>query len=195
MNLFNKQLRQGFTLVELLVVIAVLGILATVLLVAVDPLEQFARGRDASRKQVVAQLGHALYAYYTTQATSTGSVFPNIVASGADWIDAMGPSGTGDVKTIPSAVGGGAGCPAFGANDSNWSGWCYRAVPGTNPTSVIVFTPMESKTELTKCTAVTSTNTGPWYVWSSSDGRAGLVCLANLTTYPTVGTQVWNARQ
>jgi len=63
----RKHLSFGFTLIELLVVIAILGVLAGAILVAINPLEQLARGRDAGRKSTVDELGHATQAYYTAQ--------------------------------------------------------------------------------------------------------------------------------
>ena len=63
----HQRLRNGagFTLIELLVVITVLGVLATIVLLAVNPGEQLARAKDASRIEAVTQLSRALQAYYT----------------------------------------------------------------------------------------------------------------------------------
>ena len=67
-NLLSKFSSKGFTLIELLIVIAILGILAAGILVAIDPVEQLSRGRDAGRKSAVTQLGRALQAYYTANS-------------------------------------------------------------------------------------------------------------------------------
>src|ERR1700704_6424972 len=61
---------EGFTLIELLIVIGVLGVLAAALLVALNPLEQLARGRDAGRLSSVNQLGRAMQNYVTQQGTN-----------------------------------------------------------------------------------------------------------------------------
>lgn len=54
----------GFSLVELLVVMAVLGILATVVVVAIDPSARMAEARDAQRKSDLSQIADALEVYY-----------------------------------------------------------------------------------------------------------------------------------
>lgn len=162
----NISSQKGFTLVELLVVIGVLGVLAAAVLTAINPLEQLARGRDGGRKSTVSQLGNAVQSYYTSQ----NAVYPT---GNATWITALQTAG--ELKTVPAAVT--PGCA--GTNAQN--GWCYVA----NATDAIVFAPAESASEKTRagCTATQST----WIVWSSAAGRTGATCTANATTYPAVG--------
>lgn len=60
---------KGFTLVELLVVIGVLGILAAGLLATIDPLEQFRKGQDNNRREASVELVNALTRYYASYST------------------------------------------------------------------------------------------------------------------------------
>ncbi len=53
----------GFTLIELLVVIGIIGILAAVVLVAVNPGRQFAASRDTGRNSDLNSLIKAAYQY------------------------------------------------------------------------------------------------------------------------------------
>lgn len=54
----------GFTLVELLIVIALLGALAIGLLATVDPFEQLKKGRDTATRNTVSELYNGFIRYY-----------------------------------------------------------------------------------------------------------------------------------
>lgn len=62
----KKYLSYGFTLVELLIVIALLGVIATIVIAAINPIEQANRARDAGMKADASQLISAIERYYTT---------------------------------------------------------------------------------------------------------------------------------
>jgi prepilin-type N-terminal cleavage/methylation domain-containing protein len=57
----------GFTLVELLIVIALLGALLIGLLVALDPIEQIRRGQDAGIRNTASEFFNAVNRYYTNK--------------------------------------------------------------------------------------------------------------------------------
>ncbi len=61
MKYFN---RSGFTLTELLVVMAVMGVMATIVVALINPVTQQQRAYDARRKSDLSQIQKALELYY-----------------------------------------------------------------------------------------------------------------------------------
>jgi prepilin-type N-terminal cleavage/methylation domain-containing protein len=170
----QKYLKKGFTLIELLIVIAILGVLAVVVLVAINPLEQLARTRDAGRISSVTQIGHATQAYYTSQ----NAVYPTV----ANWSGATGAGSliaAGELTALPSAVaysvsGVSACAEADGAAVAN-STWCYDT---TAANGAIVYATLESNSNNAKCPTATPK---AWALYSTAMGRAGVVCTAAAT--------------
>ena len=161
----------GFTLIELLVVIAVLGVLAGGILVAINPLEQLARGRDAGRKTTVQQLGNAVQSFYTSQ----GAVYPT---QSTTWMTTLQTAG--EIKTSPtnpSGTGYTTGCNTAGVAQN---GYCYQ----TDGIDAIVYGQAEAQGSETSA-GCTGTQVA-WVVWSSAEGKTGLACLA-ANVDPTVG--------
>lgn len=60
----KQKITLGFTLIELIIVVAVIGVLFTVFISTINPPEQFKKSRDTKRKTTMAQIQKALEAYY-----------------------------------------------------------------------------------------------------------------------------------
>ena len=164
--------KKGFTLIELLVVIAVLGVLATVVIVALNPFQQLAKGRDAGRLSVTAQLGETTVTY----ATNNGGTFPT---ANATWITTLQTAG--EVNTIPAAIAYSiSGISACTTNVQN--NLCYKQTAATGP--IIVYARLEGTNSISRCAA----GQNAWAVYSSADGRGGIVCAA---AEPAAGNQTF----
>lgn len=90
-NVIKKYRSQrGFTLIELLVVIGIIGILAAVVLVAVNPARQFASARDTQRRADLYGLTNAVYQYATENNGNLPTVIttsPTHVGTGGGLVD------------------------------------------------------------------------------------------------------------
>lgn len=160
---YKTRFNKGFTLIELLIVIAILGILTTAVLVSINPLEQFARGRDSGRLGAVDQLGHAVQSFYTSQ----DGVY---LSTGGTWITSLQTAGELKTKPVnPTSAGYVVGCNTANLAES---GYCYQV--NAAGTDAIVYARAESNAQKVK--AACGNNTETWLLWSSADGRSGLVC-------------------
>lgn len=57
----------GFTLIEILIVVALIGALFLGILATIDPLEQLKKGSDTARRNLASQLYNGFLSYYATQ--------------------------------------------------------------------------------------------------------------------------------
>jgi prepilin-type N-terminal cleavage/methylation domain-containing protein len=107
--------KRGFTLIELIIVIAIIGLLAVIVLVALNTAK--AKSRDASRKTTVHQIESALELYYADNASYPPSDF-------------NAPESVGNLSTyiVPKYI------PSISYDDTNVSGGVYYrpASPVTN---------------------------------------------------------------
>ncbi len=174
----NPQQQKGFTLVELLIVIAIIGVLAGVLLVALNPFEQFARARDAGRISAVTQIGRAISNYYTSHA---GTTFP----AGATWYTEL-TTNSSDLNTlsVPLVAGSGTNCTRNAQSANN--NVCYGII--SSGADAAVWTAAESQNEINKYTAGnggTACANIVDIVYVFSKGQVFLDCLAKGAS-PTV---------
>ncbi len=73
--MISARIRKGFTLVELLVVVAILGILAAILILAINPAESQRKSRDATRLSDLATVRNAV-----DLSIADGAVLPGTAA-------------------------------------------------------------------------------------------------------------------
>ncbi|OGY07826.1 MAG: hypothetical protein A2782_01645 [Candidatus Blackburnbacteria bacterium RIFCSPHIGHO2_01_FULL_43_15b] len=154
--------QRGFTLIELLVVITIIGLLAIAILVGLDPVQQFAKVRDANRLSATSQLGHAMEAYGITNSS-------DYVNESATWITDLVNSG--EIKAVPPSVNYSVvGIVACAVNVQN--NYCYDATSFAGTEPWVIFARLEAKANTSRCGA----GTLAWAVYSSANGRGGIVC-------------------
>ena len=76
--------KKAFTLIELLIVIALLGTLAVALLAAIDPFEQFKKGTDTATRNTAQEYYNALIRFYA-QRSAWPTTFPKITPDGTGY--------------------------------------------------------------------------------------------------------------
>lgn len=173
----KKHLVNGFTLIEVLIVLAILGVLAVIVLVAVDPSERQAQARDTGRLNSVTQIGHAIQSYYSGRQ----GIYPQTGTWAQDLLSG------GDLSTFPSGLSYTAGttvaCETF-------------EQPGVDPTycynldadyGAIVFAKAESEAQQEKCITPEET----YFVFSTADSRAGTICSDGDPTPWASGSQTY----
>ncbi len=175
-----KKSQRGFTLIELLIVIAILGVLAAVVLVAINPIEQLKRGRDASRISGVSQLGDAMIHWATAQNTA---IYP-VAASGWQTNILVKANETNTVIVAP------AGAPVCGAGSgvNLDNGYCYSDL--NSQTNFVIWTNLESGVEASKASCVSPAQVAA--VYFGTNGKVQLDCLASNSTIPKTSDTLFN---
>jgi prepilin-type N-terminal cleavage/methylation domain-containing protein len=100
---------KAFTLIELLIVIALLGALAVGLLAALDPFEQLKKGTDTGVRNTVSEVHGAIIRYYAVRGNmpwQSNSIGPIDLSSGYNQVGIQRIVETGELKTDFSALAG-----------------------------------------------------------------------------------------
>lgn len=142
-------MKRGFTLVELLVVIAVIAVLAAITIVAVNPAKKLAQARDAARKSSIQQVVTSLATYYT-QNSSYPAAAEDLVTNG-------------ELKNLPKGP--------TGADFSYVINPASCTTAGKNCAGAVLYDTYEQPT--TAC----ATGTAYWG-WTSGSGATGKICTA-----------------
>lgn len=125
---FNKYFQKGFTLVELLIVIAILGILAAGLLVAIDPVDKINAANDSRVQRDIASLASAAESF----AVVNNGFYPAALAELRT---------AGEIRNIPTPPGGYGTAYAFAGTTSS-GGACTS---GVDCTQVVITGTLKSK--------------------------------------------------
>lgn len=137
-----KTNNRGFTLIELLVVIGIIGILAAVVIIAVNPGRQFASARDTQRRADLYSLTNAIYQYAaehdgdlpdTDLNDSTSNFPPTPTCIGTTEPPCFNLGGAGAVATtetiVPTYVAAMPFDPATGT-PTNTQYWLWKDING-----------------------------------------------------------------
>lgn len=158
-----KSLFSGFTLVELIVIIGVVTVLATSLIVVLNPSEQIKKTNDTKRKRDLAQIQRALEVYYQDYGRYPASINGQLTrkVNGVDTASPWGQSWSPYMDVVPDDPNGNKDY-MYVVSDDNQSYGIYASLdrnndsqacfPGTNTQCT------NANSTSLKCNAIASFN-------------------------------------
>jgi prepilin-type N-terminal cleavage/methylation domain-containing protein len=141
-NNVMKTQQKGFTLLELLIVIAILAVLATVAVLVINPVEYLRQARDSQRINDLAAVKGALDLY--TSATTS----PDLGACPAGAVAARCSfaGGTSPFTSVTAACGAGTVGTGVDGNTANWVDVNFASLSGGSPLPKLPVDPSNSAT-------------------------------------------------
>jgi len=109
--------QKAFTLIEILVVVVILGIIAVIVLLSINPTKKINAAKDSRVKSDISQIVNALQTYYTNP--NNNSEYP----SAPDGLDMLIQSG--ELRTLPNQQDGATPCPATPDGVTTGTTYCY----------------------------------------------------------------------
>ncbi|MEK7553260.1 MAG: type II secretion system protein, partial [Patescibacteria group bacterium] len=157
----SKNIKKGFTLLELLIVIAILSILGAIVIFLLNPVETLKKARDSQRISDLSTIKTALGIYLTSTSSPKLDGGTNTLCIGGSGVDTIWYSAPNDTQAITdTSVGGSASSTqATAANGGlvDGTGWIkvnLSSLIGGSPISSFPIDPTNSVTVAT----VTSTD-------------------------------------
>jgi type II secretory pathway pseudopilin PulG len=145
-----------------------MGVLATIVLVAVNPEQQFKKARDAQRLQHLRAIKNALQAYYTVTRTMPPNRTPGAAywSTSSDWLQELKDGGY--LKEVPKDP----------KNSAPYIYGYYNYGVG-NSTGALVVAGLEAIEPTTDTTGIMPDSCRPWTGtnWCRSDLASTQLCL------------------
>jgi len=123
--------KKGFTLVELLIVIGILGVLATAVVLVLNPAELLRQARDSTRLQDLATIHSALSIYVSSVSSPTLGETAYNTSSGSATCDSTASVASRQVYTVAG---------------SGWVAVDFTTIPGGSPLSALPRDPVNDTT-------------------------------------------------